>query len=209
MSTTDHISKSQRPHTSGSSPSSSDNDTVVAHKEHSSARQDFGEHTNTLNPVDTYKTYEEHGVLIDGSQGKEQAKLDYEHHKHLWWYRVRYVCRDPFAEFCGTMIMLIFGSASVAQVSLSANPNLPPASQDKGAYQSISWGWGIGVSLLHCDFTRGRMLTHPGHVWHICCRLRRRSLVSLPIFTLITRLTMNFRNPAITFVNCLYRGFPW
>lgn len=41
--------------------------------------------------------------------------------------------------------MILFGDGSVAQVTLSANPNLPPSSQNKGDYQSISWGY---VSLF-------------------------------------------------------------
>ena len=96
---------------------------------------------------DSYKTYEEHGILIDGDQDDAQAKADYEHHKHLWWYRFRYIMTDAFSEFCGCLILIIFGDGSVAQVLLSANPKLPTGSQDKGNYQSISWGWGIGVML--------------------------------------------------------------
>lgn len=83
--------------------------------------------------------------------------------------------RDPFMEFCGTMIMIVFGDGSVAQVLLSTNPNLAKGNQNKGEYQSISWGWGIGVCLgvYVCGGAGGHL------------------------------------NPAVTFVNCLYRGFPW
>lgn len=129
-----------------SDPSSSDNDTAVdfTHKERQNPTQDDNLEPHGLTPVDTYETYEEHGAPIDNSRQNEQALRDYEHHKDLFWYRVRYTCRDAFAEFCGTMIMIVFGDGSVAQVTLSANPNLPMSSQDKGNYQSISWGWGIG-----------------------------------------------------------------
>lgn len=130
------------PNTSGSN---SDNDPSYAHKEQNTAPQNA---PTALEPVDTYKTYEDHGGPIDNTKAEELARLDYEHHKDLWWYRVRYICRDAFAEFCGTMIMIVFGDGSVAQVLLSANPNLPKGSQNKGDYQSISWGWGIGVSLF-------------------------------------------------------------
>lgn len=131
----------RNPATTSSGQSSSDNDAIFAHKEHQPPTRGHAtaDDQTTLRPVDTYQTYEEHGVLIDGSQGDEQARKDYEHHKHLWWYRVRYVCRDAFAEFCGTMIMIIFGDGSVAQVTLSANPRLPESSREKGDYQSISW----------------------------------------------------------------------
>ena len=37
--------------------------------------------------------------------------------------------------------MIVFGDGSVAQVVLSANPDLPMSSQNKGNYQSISWGY--------------------------------------------------------------------
>lgn len=100
----------------------------------------------TQSSLDTYETYQEHGALIDDvNSNTPMAKADYEHHKNLWWYRVRHVCRPAFAEFLGTLVMIVFGDGSVAQVMLSASPAFPKASMDKGDYQSISWGWGIGV----------------------------------------------------------------
>lgn len=102
---------------------------------------------DALEPIDAYETYEARSAPIDNTKAEDIAKIDYEHHKNLWWYRVRYICREAFAEFCGTMIMIIFGDGSVAQVTLSANDTLPEASREKGDYQSISWGWGIGVML--------------------------------------------------------------
>lgn len=53
------------------------------------------------------------------------------------WPRIRHILREPFAEFIGTMILILFGDGVVAQVVLSAG--------EKGSYQSISWCWGIGV----------------------------------------------------------------
>ncbi|ORY87026.1 aquaporin-like protein [Protomyces lactucae-debilis] len=53
--------------------------------------------------------------------------------KTIWWLR------EGAAEFFGTMMIIIFGVGSVAQVVLS--------DATKGDYQSISWGWGIGVML--------------------------------------------------------------
>ena len=88
-----------------------------------------------------YPQYAEHGVLIDDIPHDKQVEEDYEHHNNLWWSRVRHTMRDPFMEFMGTCIMIIFGDGSVAQVYLSANPNLPESSQNKGNYQSISWGY--------------------------------------------------------------------
>lgn len=134
--------------------SDSSTDHYTKHKEQANSPSPMLQPNNTirdedrtLTPVDTYQTYEAHGGTIDNTKAEEQAKIDYEHHKDLWWYRVRYTFREPFAEFCGTMIMIVFGDGSVAQVTLSANERLPMSSQDKGEYQSISWGWGIGVML--------------------------------------------------------------
>lgn len=49
------------------------------------------------------------------------APLDEEHqgleHHDLLWSRIRLAMREPFAEFFGTFIMVLFGDGSVAQVS--------------------------------------------------------------------------------------------
>ncbi|KAF5127464.1 Aquaporin-3 [Metarhizium anisopliae] len=55
------------------------------------------------------------------------------------WPKIRSIWQDAFSEFFGTMILLLFGDGVVAQVVLSNGT--------KGNYQSISWGWGIGVML--------------------------------------------------------------
>ena len=66
------------------------------------------------------------------------------------------------------MMIILFGDGVVAQVVLSKNAN--------GAYQSISWCWGIGVMFgVYCS---GGI--SGGHL-----------------------------NPAVTFCNCVFRGFPW
>lgn len=53
------------------------------------------------------------------------------------------VMREPFAEFFGTFIMILFGDGSVAQVLLSGGLT----GWGVGNYQSINWCWGIGVML--------------------------------------------------------------
>lgn len=55
------------------------------------------------------------------------------------WAKIRHTLREPFAEFFGTFILILFGDGVVAQVVLSKGT--------KGEYQSISWGWGIGVMM--------------------------------------------------------------
>ncbi|PFH55551.1 hypothetical protein XA68_18072 [Ophiocordyceps unilateralis] len=64
-------------------------------------------------------------------------------HHSLLWPRIRAWGRDAFSEFVGTMVLVLFGDGVVAQVVLS--------NSTKGDYQSISWGWGIGVMLgVYC-----------------------------------------------------------
>ncbi|CBF75100.1 uncharacterized protein ANIA_03915 [Aspergillus nidulans FGSC A4] len=60
-------------------------------------------------------------------------------HPSPLWTRIRAYCREAFSEFFGTLILVLFGNGVVAQVVLSNN--------QKGDYQSISWGWGLGVML--------------------------------------------------------------
>lgn len=68
-------------------------------------------------------------------------------HSQLWWPRMRLALREPIAEFMGVFIMLFFGNGSVAQVLLSTGQASAPGGDGFGAYNAISWGWGIGVML--------------------------------------------------------------
>jgi aquaglyceroporin related protein len=61
-------------------------------------------------------------------------------HHHLTWSSVRVIFREPFAEFFGVFIMILFGNGSVAQVLLSAGQATAPGKDGFGPYQSISWG---------------------------------------------------------------------
>ncbi len=47
--------------------------------------------------------------------------------------------REALAEFLGTAVLIVFGSAVVAQVVLSGGSN--------GSYLSINLGWGLGVTM--------------------------------------------------------------
>lgn len=78
----------------------------------------------------------EHGPAIDHKIPQDdvvQAQPD------LAWSRVRQYLREPFSEFFGTFILIMFGDGVVAQVVLSEGK--------AGDYQSITWGWGLGVML--------------------------------------------------------------
>lgn len=78
----------------------------------------------------------------------------------LFWPKVRRHLQDPFSEFFGTMVMILFGDGVVAQVVLSGGT--------KGDYQSISWGWGsvyLDSFLLGQTVAWSRYLPKPS-VWH-------------------------------------------
>lgn len=93
--------------------------------------------------------YSEHGPGID---------IELPHHKFteaepdLWWSHVRHQLREPFSEFFGVFVIILFGDGVVAQVVLSDGA--------KGDYQSISWGWGSvelllpQIPILHCRSTK-------------------------------------------------------
>jgi len=55
--------------------------------------------------------------------------------------------REPFAEFLGVFVLVMFGDGSVAQVLLSTGQVTAPGGNGFGAYQSISWAWGLGTML--------------------------------------------------------------
>ena len=49
------------------------------------------------------------------------------------------IVRELAAEFLGTFVLIVFGTAVVAQVVLSHEKN--------GQYLSINLGWGLGVTM--------------------------------------------------------------
>jgi hypothetical protein len=89
--------------------------------------------TTERRPTSVYgqAPHAEHGPLIDHQIAQAhavQAEPD------LLWSRIRSFMREPFSEFFGVFILILFGDGVVAQVVLSG--------YTKGNYQSISWGWG-------------------------------------------------------------------
>ena len=78
-------------------------------------------------------------------------------HEHLTWSSIRVMFREPFAEFFGTFVMVLFGNGSVAQVLLSnsdtTNATSAPGGQGFGSYQSINWGYVVFVdsSSTKCE----------------------------------------------------------
>lgn len=93
--------------------------------------------TYRLTTVEGQPAYAEHGALVDHKIPQEdtvQAAPD------LLWSRVRHYMREPFSEFFGVFILILFGDGVVAQVVLSGGT--------RGDYQSISWGWGYVFGLV-------------------------------------------------------------
>lgn len=74
----------------------------------------------------------EHGPLVDHENMEKPENLP--SNPDLWWSKTRAYLQEPFSEFFGVFIMILFGDGVVAQVVLSKG--------EKGDYQSISWGWG-------------------------------------------------------------------
>ena len=102
----------------------------TAHDEHLDVPHDGRRPTS----VPQEPAFAEHGPLVDHKIPQAdavQAEPD------LAWSRVRHTIREPLAEFFGVFILILFGDGVVAQVVLSGGT--------KGDYQSISWGWGLGV----------------------------------------------------------------
>lgn len=60
------------------------------------------------------------------------------------WAAIRYKLREPFAEFLGCFMLMVFGNGINCQVTVSA---LYDPSSPKGSYLSISFGWGVGVAM--------------------------------------------------------------
>lgn len=58
----------------------------------------------------------------------------------LLWSRIRMTLREPFSEFWGVVIMILFGNGSVAQVVLSTGQTAAPGGNGFGSYQSVNWG---------------------------------------------------------------------
>ncbi|ESZ94779.1 aquaglyceroporin like protein [Sclerotinia borealis F-4128] len=94
-----------------------------------------GQNMQAISSVDS-GAYAEHGPGIDH---KIPQALEKQSKPDLLWSRIRHAMREPFSEFFGVFILILFGDGVVAQVVLSSG--------EKGSYQSISWGWGIGVML--------------------------------------------------------------
>jgi len=122
------VSKEHHEHLSGS---------VDGSNSHQSSSFDDATLTQIPNdhPIATPKVLAEHGPLVDHQIPQADAVPQ---RPDLWWSRVRAYCQEPFSEFFGVFILILFGDGVVAQVVLSGGT--------KGSYQSISWGMYLELS---------------------------------------------------------------
>jgi len=91
------------------------------------------EHRRTSSAETPVTPFKETGALVNRSPTAELITQKKSANAGLLWPRVRHIFREPFSEFMGTFILIMFGDGVVAQVVLSNGT--------KGDYQSISWGW--------------------------------------------------------------------
>lgn len=105
----------------------------ITHKERRSGSDQISEGT-AVTAATLESAYAEAGAPINRSK---TAELKKESNSALKWSKLRRTLREPFSEFMGVFILIMFGDGVVAQVVLSRG--------EKGDYQSISWGW-----VCHC-----------------------------------------------------------
>ncbi|KAF7195911.1 Aquaporin-3 [Pseudocercospora fuligena] len=77
-------------------------------------------------------------------------ELDHAGHNHLFWPKVKIALKEPIAEFWGTFILVLFGDAAIAQTLLSGTDAVrasSPGGGGFGAWDTISWAWGLGLML--------------------------------------------------------------
>lgn len=119
--------------------------TLSPPKNHSLMHAPTASTANTSTSMKTREELEHHSALSSirtkiGLEPEPPILDDHQVHDHLTWSSVRVIFREPFAEFFGVFIMILFGDGSVAQVLLSAGQKSAPGMDGFGPYQSVSWG---------------------------------------------------------------------
>ncbi|WPG99998.1 Hypothetical protein R9X50_00282200 [Acrodontium crateriforme] len=120
-------------------------------------------------------------------------------HAENWWPKFRLMLKEPFAEFFGVFIMVLFGNGSVAQVLLSEGQKTAPGGDGFGAYQSISWGWGLGVMLgIYVAGDSGAYLNPAITLTN--CILRKLPFRRFPIY-LLAQFLGGFAASGVVYIN--------
>ena len=153
-----------------------------------SHHEDVGQ---SLSRTDSVKT-SSHVQKTRGNLGLHpEAPIIEEHdtdldHTDWWWPKVRMTLKEPFAEFFGVFIMVLFGDGSVAQVLLTESGTTAtsaPGGTGFGNYQSINWGWGLGIMLgIYVAGDSGAYLNPAVTLTN--CVLRKLPWRRLPIYML-------------------------
>ncbi|KAL9092758.1 MAG: hypothetical protein Q9159_000656 [Coniocarpon cinnabarinum] len=74
------------------------------------------------------------------------------HHEYLW-PRIRVILREPFAEFWGVFIFIMFGDGGIAQVLLSERLTTAPGVNGFGSYQTISFlGGFLAAGVVYATY---------------------------------------------------------
>lgn len=96
-------------------------------------------------------TVDHHGEVVKNPQPVERGYSsddqdldDAEYDFPNKWAAIRYKLREPFAEFLGCFMLMVFGNGINCQVTIS---QLYDPASPKGDYLSISFGWGVGVAM--------------------------------------------------------------
>ena len=131
--------------------------------------------TNGQQAFSPSEVFKDGTMTPDVEQGLPQMRV----HTSKWW-TIRYInmismlsllilpprrnhCREPFAEFLGVCVLIIFGTGVDCQVVLSTDPNVAPsqrgvriiftlynwwrADPSSQGYISINFGWAIGTAI--------------------------------------------------------------
>lgn len=76
---------------------------TVSHDEHAKHLQETQAEGSSY---ESEHAYEEHGPGIDHKIPQENQIPS---HPTLWWSRTRHILREPFSEFFGVFILILFG----------------------------------------------------------------------------------------------------
>lgn len=154
---------------------------------------DIAKDISPLSPVDIQVSHVEHkrtgsnetkgtsifaetGPTIDRSKTREAFTKSKSSNPGLTWPRIRHALREPFSEFMGTFILIMFGDGVVAQVVLSNG--------EKGDYQSISWGWVSGRVIFSYSVIIADLTDRDSVSCSVCTHLASLELTStLPLLS--------------------------
>ncbi|TFA98039.1 putative membrane protein [Trichoderma ghanense] len=132
----------------------------MSHLEHIQHAKDDLKNCQDMSPI------KDQQVIVEVVVSEEQTTT---------WFKFRKLMREPFSEFFGTMILVLFGDGSIAQVMLGQGA--------KGDWQTINWGWALGLMLgVYCSGVSGAHL-NPA-VTLANCVFRRFPWKKLPVYAL-------------------------